>query len=52
LYQTTTWTKPRRVIARVEWHPGELYPSFGFTVANMSRLAERVVILLQQARGV
>src|SRR5215469_11443231 len=25
-YQARTWTKPRRVIAKVEWHPGELYP--------------------------
>src|SRR5262249_3738911 len=34
---------PRRVIAKVEWHPGELYPRVGFIVTNMSRLAERVV---------
>src|SRR5262249_50199402 len=36
-------TKPRRVVARVEWHPGELYPRVGFVVTNMSRPAERVV---------
>jgi hypothetical protein len=24
-YQAATWTKPRRVIAKVEWHPGELF---------------------------
>jgi hypothetical protein len=23
-YQAGSWTKPRRVIAKVEWHPGEL----------------------------
>src|SRR5262245_38960046 len=33
----------RRVIAKVEWHPGELYPRVGFVVTNMSRPAERVV---------
>src|SRR5262249_38400746 len=33
------WTKPRRVIAKVEWHPGELYPRVGFIVTNMSRTA-------------
>jgi len=38
-----TWTKPRRVIAKVEWHPGEFYPRVGFIVTNMSRPAERVV---------
>ena len=42
-YQAGTWTKPRRVIAKVEWHPGELYPRVGFIVTNMSRGAERVV---------
>ena len=26
-YQAGSWTKPRRVIAKVEWHPGELYPA-------------------------
>src|SRR5207249_5215230 len=30
-------------IAKVEWHPGELYPRVGFIVTNMSRPAERVV---------
>src|SRR5262249_54361702 len=25
-YQAGTWTKPRRVIAKVEWHPREVYP--------------------------
>jgi DDE family transposase len=29
-YQAGSWTKPRRVIAKVEWHPGELYPRVGF----------------------
>src|ERR1700687_4002354 len=42
-YQAGSWTKPRRVIAKVEWHPGELYPRVGSIVTNMSRPAERVV---------
>lgn len=28
-YQAGSWSKPRRVIAKVEWHPGELYPRVG-----------------------
>jgi Transposase DDE domain group 1 len=36
-YQAGSWTKPRRVIAKVEWHPGELYPRVGFIVTNVSR---------------
>jgi hypothetical protein len=44
LYQAGSWTKPRRVVAKVEWHPGELYPRVGFIVTNMTRPAERVVM--------
>ena len=42
-YQAGSWKKPRRVVAKVEWHPGELYPRVGFIVTNLSRPAERVV---------
>ena len=42
-YQAGSWTKPRRVVAKVEWHPGDLYPRVGFIVTNMTRPAERVV---------
>jgi hypothetical protein len=42
-YQAGSWKRPRRVIAKVEWHPGELYPRVGFIVTNLSRPAERVV---------
>jgi len=42
-YQTGSWTKSRRVVAKVESHPGELYPRVGFIVTNMARAAENVV---------
>jgi hypothetical protein len=42
-YQAGSWTTPRRVIAKVEWHSGELYPRVGFIVTNMVRRAENVV---------
>jgi Transposase DDE domain group 1 len=42
-YQAQTWKKPRRVVAKVEWHPGELYPRVGFIVTNLVRPAERIV---------
>jgi hypothetical protein len=50
-YQAASWSKPRRVIAKVEWHPGELYPRVGFIVTNMSRPAERVVATTSVARA-
>jgi Transposase DDE domain group 1 len=42
-YRAGSWTKPRRVVAKVEWHPGELHPRVGFIVTNMARPAENVV---------
>src|SRR5918993_114549 len=41
-YQAQSWAKPRRVVARVEWHQGELYPRVGFVVTTRNRPAERV----------
>ena len=29
-YQAGSWERKRRVVAKVEWHPGELYPRVGF----------------------
>jgi len=34
-YQAASWDNPRRVIAKIEWHPGELFPRMGFIVANL-----------------
>jgi hypothetical protein len=36
------------VVAKVEWHPGELYPRVGFIVTNLNRPAERVVAFYNQ----
>jgi hypothetical protein len=36
------------VVAKVEWHPGELYPRVGFIVTNLARPAERVVAFYNQ----
>ena len=33
----------RRVVAKVEWHQGELFPRVGFIVTNLTRPAKRVV---------
>jgi len=47
-YQAQSWKKPRRVVAKVEWHPRELYPRVGFIVTNLARPAERVVAFYNQ----
>jgi hypothetical protein len=42
-YQAASWDKPRRVVAKVEWHAGELFPRVGFIVTNLRRDEEDVV---------
>jgi len=43
LYQAGSWDKPRRVVAKIEWHKGELFPRVGFIVTNLRRPSWRVV---------
>ena len=38
------------MIAKVEWHPEELFPRVGFIVKNMSHPAERMVALYNQRK--
>jgi hypothetical protein len=42
-YRAASWDMPRRVVARVEWHAGELFPRIGFIVTNMSSSPDAVV---------
>jgi len=41
-YQAKSWNKPRRVVAKVEWHLGELFPRVGFVVTTLTVPDERV----------
>jgi hypothetical protein len=41
-YQAKSWSKSRRVVAKVEWHPGELFPRVGFIVTTLTVSDERV----------
>ena len=47
-YRAQSWNKPRHVVAKVEWHPGELYPRVGFIVSNLPRSAEGIVAFYNQ----
>ena len=53
-YRAGSWDKKRRVAAKVEWHPGELYPRVGLdplrgsSVTNLTRPANRVVAFYNQ----
>jgi len=42
-YQAKSWDHPRRVVTKVEWHRGELFPRVGFIVTNLSVQAKGVV---------
>ena len=49
-YQAKSWYKPRREVAKIEWHRGELFPRIGFVVTN-SRLPAGQVIKVYNGRG-
>jgi len=42
-YRAKSWSKARRIVAKVEFHPGELFPTVGFIVTNRSLPNERVM---------
>ena len=49
-YQADSWTTPRRVVAKVEHHVGELFPRVGFIVTNLP-LPNRAVVRFYNKRG-
>jgi hypothetical protein len=50
LYQADSWRTARRVVAKVEHHPGELFPRMGFIVTNLT-LPSRAVVRFYNKRG-
>ena len=42
-YQAKSWQRARRVVAKVEWHAGELFPRVGFIVTNLTKHSKNVV---------
>ena len=42
VYRAQSWDIPRRVVAKVEWHQGELFPRVGFVVSNLNLPSEGV----------
>ncbi|MGO9021980.1 MAG: transposase [Syntrophobacteraceae bacterium] len=44
-YQAERWNKSRRVVCKIEWHVGELFPRVGFIVTNSNLQAEQVITI-------
>jgi hypothetical protein len=42
-YQAKSWDRARRVVAKIEWHAGGLFPRVGFVVTNLRRPPKRVI---------
>ena len=42
-YQAKSWRRPRRVVAKIEWHAEELFPRVGFIVTNLAKHSKNVV---------
>jgi hypothetical protein len=49
-YRAASWPRPRRVVAKVEWHHGELFPRVGFIVTNL-RLKSANAVEFYNKRG-
>ncbi len=49
LYQAASWKMPRRVVAKVESHAGELFPRVGFIVTNLEADSRAMVALTIRA---
>jgi hypothetical protein len=49
-YQADSWIRPRRIVAKVEHHVGEIFPRVGFIVTNL-RLPNRAVVRFYNKRG-
>jgi len=49
-YQAGTWTRPRRIVAKVEWHCDMLFPKVGFIVTNL-RSRPKSVVKFYNKRG-
>ena len=47
-YQAQSWDRPRRVVVKIEWHQGELFPRVGFIVTNLGGTANNVVHFYNQ----
>jgi hypothetical protein len=50
LYQAASWKTARRVVAKVEFHAGELFPRLGFIVTNLE-MPSRTVVRFYNKRG-
>ncbi len=50
LYQAASWKTARRVVAKVEFHPGELFLRVGFIVTNL-KADSRDVVRFYNKRG-
>jgi hypothetical protein len=49
-YQAASWDRPRRVIAKIEHHLGELFPRVGFIVTTVTG-TNRAVVRFYNQRG-
>ncbi|MEW6261927.1 MAG: transposase [Thermodesulfobacteriota bacterium] len=49
-YQVGSWSKPRRVVCKIERHQGELFPRVGFIGTN-SRLPSKEVVKTYNGRA-
>ncbi|OHB67707.1 MAG: transposase [Planctomycetes bacterium RBG_13_60_9] len=47
-YRAESWDRARRVVAKIEWHQGELFPRVGFIATNLAGSPRSVVNFYNQ----
>ena len=47
-YKAGYWDKPRRILSKIEWHPGQLFPHGGFLVTNLPSEPVRIFAFYNQ----
>ena len=50
IHQAGSWSEPRRVVCKIEWHLDELFPRVGFIVTN-SRLSSQEIVRTYNGRA-
>lgn len=50
-YRAQSWDLPRRVVAKVEWHQGELFPRVGFIVTDL-HYPPKGIVRFYNGRGI
>src|SRR5262249_29149376 len=50
-YRAGSWDQARRVVVKIAWHAGDMFPRVGFLVTNLEGRAQKVVCFKRDRPG-